>query len=283
MRTIEERHVPAVTGVTAGTRVWEPVPTSGGASLGVSSILCQHDRMTTSGPAVRAKGVRKSFDLESDVPVRALRGVDLEVGTGEFVAITGPSGCGKSTLLNVLSGLEEAEDGEVCVAGHDLRSLSRDDRARFRRASVGIVFQEVHLLDGLSVAANVALPTVVAGGARDEADRRAREVLALAGVTGRADRPVTGLSGGERQRVAVARALANRAPVLLADEPTGSLDTAGRNELLALFERLHGVGQTIVLVSHDPVVAAAADRTLHMIDGRIEPGAPPTRVGGATG
>lgn len=240
--------------------------------------------MTMSAQAVEARGVRKSFDLDSDVPVRALRGVDLEISAGEFVAITGPSGCGKSTLLNVLSGLEEPEDGDVRVAGHDLRSLSRDERARFRRSSVGIVFQEVHLLGGLSVAANVALPALVAGDARNEADRQAREVLALAGVAGRADRPITGMSGGERQRIAVARSLVNRAPVLLADEPTGSLDTEGRDELLALFRRLHDAGQTIVLVTHDPVVAAAADRTLRMIDGRIESAeAEPMRGGGAMG
>ena len=236
----------------------------------LTAALCHHENMSEpSDTAVRATGVRKSFELDADVPVRALRGLDLEIDRGEFVAIMGPSGCGKSTLLNVLVGLETPEDGQVQVDGHDLGGLDPQGLARLRRSSVGIVFQEVHLLDGLPVLANAALPALVAGADRSDAERRARESLALTGVAGRADRPVVGLSGGERQRVAVARALVNNPPVLLADEPTGSLDTTGRDELLALLARLSEGGQTIVLVTHDPAVAAVADRTLEMIDGRI--------------
>jgi putative ABC transport system ATP-binding protein len=221
-------------------------------------------------PAVAAVGIRKSFELDHELPVRALRGADLTVGAGEFVAVTGPSGCGKSTLLHVLAGLECPEDGQVHIDGHDLLAMTSDERAHFRRTGMGLVFQEVHLLEGLTVAANVALPAIVAGVDREAADLRARETLSLVGIGDRATRSVNGLSGGERQRVALARALANHPPVLLADEPTGSLDSAGRDEILELLTRLHDRGQAIVLVTHDPTAAAVADRIVAMIDGRTE-------------
>ncbi|MGI9624338.1 MAG: ABC transporter ATP-binding protein [Acidimicrobiales bacterium] len=224
----------------------------------------------TSAPAIQVAGVRKSFDLDHEVPVRALRGVDLTVESGEFVALTGPSGCGKSTLIHVLAGMEVPEDGAVNVDGTDLFASSSDERARFRRRSVGLVFQEVHLLDGMTVAANVGLPALVAGSERSSVDRRARDTLALVGVSSHADRSPNGLSGGERQRVAVARALVNEPAILLADEPTGSLDTAGRDEIIELFIRLNQRGQTLLLVTHDPTVAAAAGRVIEMVDGRID-------------
>ena len=239
------------------------------STLRSSGGLCHHWAMT-SGPAIEVDGVRKSFDLDQEVPVRALRGVDLTIEPGEFVALAGPSGCGKSTLIHVLAGMEVPEDGRVRVDGNDLFSSSADDRARFRRHSVGLVFQEVHLLDGMTVCANVGLPALVARADRATVERRARDMLALVGVSSHADRSPTGLSGGERQRVAVARALVNEPAVLLADEPTGSLDSAGRDEIVELFSRLNRMGQTVLLVTHDPTVAAAAGRVVQMADGRVQ-------------
>jgi putative ABC transport system ATP-binding protein len=212
--------------------------------------------------------LRKTFESEG-VPVRALRGTDLVVGPGEFVAVTGPSGCGKSTLLNLVAGLEAPSDGEIFLAGEPLAGRDESELAHLRRRHIGFVFQFFNLLDDTSALENVVLAAVIAGLSRRRAELRARELLDLLGLPDKADELPGVLSGGQRQRLAIARALANEPTLLLADEPTGALDSAGGLEVLELFRRLHSVGQTILLVTHDTHVADAAERVVQMRDGRI--------------
>jgi putative ABC transport system ATP-binding protein len=222
---------------------------------------------------VRVTGVRKTYDSEG-VPVRALRGVDLTIERGEFVAVMGPSGCGKSTLLNLIAGLDTPTDGEVVVAGESLAGRDEDTLARMRRRHIGIVFQFFNLLEGMSVVENVTLPAVIAGCPRRQAETRARDLLDLLGLADKAGNAPGVLSGGQRQRLAIARALASQPTLLLTDEPTGALDSAGGLEILELFRRLHGTGQAILLVTHDQHVADAADRIVRMRDGRLEEATP---------
>ncbi len=219
--------------------------------------------------AVEARGVFRTFEAEL-APVRALRGADLTVGTGEFVAVMGPSGCGKSTLLNIIAGLDIPDEGEISVAGESLRGRDANDLARMRRTHIGIVFQFFNLLEGMTVQENVVMPALIAGVKRKAAETRARDLLDLLGLSDKAKAAPATLSGGQRQRLAVARALANRPTVLLADEPTGALDSAGGEEILELFRRLHDdSGQTILLITHDQPVADAASRLVRMRDGRV--------------
>lgn len=221
-----------------------------------------------STPALEVHGVRKTFEAEI-APVRALRGVDLTVARGTFLALMGPSGCGKSTLLNLIAGLENADEGTIMVAGEPLTVGSEDDHALIRRRHIGIVFQFFNLLEGMTVLENVALPAIIAGRKRKAAETRARDLLDLLGIGDKVSAMPGVLSGGQRQRLAIARALANEPTLLLADEPTGALDSAGGQEVIELLSRLHAGGQTIVLVTHDADVAAAADTVLKMRDGRI--------------
>jgi putative ABC transport system ATP-binding protein len=218
---------------------------------------------------VRVTGVRKTYDSEG-VPVRALRGVDLTIERGEFVAVMGQSGCGKSTLLNLIAGLDTPTDGEIVLAGESLAGKDEDSLARMRRHHIGIVFQFFNLLEGMSAVENVTMPAVIAGLPRRQAETRARDLLDLLGLADKAGNAPGVLSGGQRQRLAIARALANQPTLLLTDEPTGALDSAGGLEVLELFRRLHGSGQSILLVTHDQRVAEAADRIVGMRDGRIE-------------
>ncbi|MEO6124133.1 MAG: ABC transporter ATP-binding protein, partial [Ilumatobacteraceae bacterium] len=219
--------------------------------------------------AVEVRGVYRTFEAEI-APVRALRGADLLVGSGEFVAVMGPSGCGKSTLLNLIAGLDVPDEGEVWVAGQSLRGQDANDLARMRRTHVGIVFQFFNLLEGMTVQENVVMPAMIAGIKRKAAETRARDLLDLLGLPDKAKAAPATLSGGQRQRLAIARALANRPTVLLADEPTGALDSDGGEEILELFRRLHvDNGQTIVLITHDQPVADAASRLVRMRDGRV--------------
>src|SRR5271155_4035823 len=224
--------------------------------------------MTESTDALTVHGVRKTFEAEN-APVRALRGVDLTVSKGSFVALMGPSGCGKSTLLNLVAGLEVPDEGEIEVAGEPVTGQTEDGLARLRRRHIGIVFQFFNLLEGMTVLENVALPAVIAGRKRKMAESRARDLLDLLGIGDKASTVPGMLSGGQRQRLAIARALANEPTLLLADEPTGALDSEGGQEVIELLSRLHGGGQTIVLVTHDAGVAAAADRVVRMRDGRM--------------
>jgi putative ABC transport system ATP-binding protein len=225
--------------------------------------------MISATPVLEARAVTKTFESDG-APVRALRGLDFTMSAGEFVAIMGPSGCGKSTLLNLAAGLDTPTDGEILVAGESLAGKDENDLARMRRAHIGIVFQFFNLLEGMSVLENVTLPAVIAGVGRRKAETRARDLLDLLGL-GDKTRDAPGvLSGGQRQRLAIARALANEPTLVLADEPTGALDSEGGREVLELFRRLHATGQAILLVTHDAEVAEAGDRIVRMRDGRIE-------------
>src|SRR2546422_9735737 len=205
------------------------------------------------------RGVRKTFEAEN-APVRALRGADLTMARGEFVAVMGPSGCGKSTLLNLIAGLDAADDGSIVLDGEEITGRPEDELARMRRRHIGIVFQFFNLLEGMSALENVVLPAVVAGAPRKRAETRARDLLDLLGLGDKAKAAPGLLSGGQRQRLAIARALANEPTLLLADEPTGALDTEGGHEIMEMFRRLHANGQTILMVTHDNDVASAAAR-----------------------
>jgi putative ABC transport system ATP-binding protein len=225
------------------------------------------------GEVLSVRGVRKTYNAER-APVRALRDVDLRLDAGEFVALMGPSGSGKSTLLNLVAGLDRPDDGAIEVAGHDITRLDEDGLARLRRRHIGIVFQFFNLLEGMNVIDNVALAAMVGGASRRQAGERARGLLDLLGLLDKASVAPAALSGGQRQRLAIARALANEPTLLLADEPTGALDSVGGTEVLHLFTRLHRDGQAILLVTHSLEVAAAADRVVQIQDGRVVEGAP---------
>jgi putative ABC transport system ATP-binding protein len=222
--------------------------------------------MSRDGAAISIRGLAKSYE---NGRIEALRGIDLEVPAGEFVAIMGPSGCGKSTLLNILGGLDVPDEGEVVVGGTVLNG--RTDLAEYRARTVGFVFQLHNLIPVLTATENVQVPMLSAGGP-PPAGRlaRARELIEEVGLTHRADARPPELSGGERQRVAVARALANRPGIVLADEPTGSLDQESGARILDLLARLQSeIGTTLVLVTHDEQVATRAHAVVRMLDGRI--------------
>jgi ABC-type lipoprotein export system ATPase subunit len=217
---------------------------------------------------VRATDVARVYPTGATA-VAALDGVTLEVRRGEFVAVMGPSGSGKSTLLNILAGLERPTRGTVIVDGADITRLDEVALAGYRRDKVGIIFQAFNLLPRYRVVENVALPLVFAGIPRERRLARAREILVRLGMGPRADHRPGQLSGGELQRTAIARALVTEPALLLADEPTGNLDSANGASLLALIGELHARGQTIVLVTHDAGIAAGAQRIVQMRDGRI--------------
>ena len=211
----------------------------------------------------------------------ALSGASLSVTTGEAVAIMGPSGSGKSTLLNLIAGLDRPTSGSVTVAGQRIDTKSETGLARFRRAHIGMIFQFFNLLDDLTVADNVALPAQLAGASRTVIRDRASELLGRLGIARLASAYPARLSGGERQRVAIARALINDPGVLLADEPTGALDSAAGDQIGALLAELNRAGQSMVLVTHNPGLAAAdAARILHVVDGQLA--AAPVPGAGAT-
>jgi ABC-type lipoprotein export system ATPase subunit len=213
--------------------------------------------------------------------VVALAGIDLAVAAGEAVAVVGPSGSGKSTLLHLAGGLDVPDEGTVRVDGHDVANLSRRDRARMRRHDVGFVFQFFHLLPSLSVAENVELPLLLDRRGRRDRARRVAELLDRVGMAGRADHLPGELSGGEMQRTAIARALAVRPRLVLADEPTGNLDSATGGTVLDLLCGLVGDdGTALVMVTHDEAAAARAGRVLHVRDGRLTEPAEPARLRG---
>ena len=218
--------------------------------------------------AVDLRDVRKIYGTGPD-PVAALDGVSLRINPGEFVAITGTSGSGKSTLMHLVGCLDTPTSGLVSVAGEDISTAGSDRLARLRNRSIGFVFQAFNLLPRLDVQRNIELPLVYAGLRRAERTRRAREAAAKVNLTNRITHRPSQLSGGQCQRVAIARALVNDPALILADEPTGNLDSANGAEVLQLLGELHRSGRTIVLVTHDPAVAARAARVIEMSDGRI--------------
>ena len=220
----------------------------------------------TDAYVLRTQGLRKDYGRDASL-VRAVDEVDLEVAPGETVAIMGPSGCGKSTLLYLLGGLDRPTAGEIWLDGQDITRMSERALARLRRDAIGFVFQAFHLMDELTAVENVELPALLAGRSPRAARKRADELLERVGLADRAKFLPTQLSGGQRQRVAVARALVADPLVVLADEPTGNLDSAATREVLRLFDQLHQAGQTLVVVTHDPRIAATADRMISMRDG----------------
>ncbi|MFB7781011.1 ABC transporter ATP-binding protein [Streptomyces bauhiniae] len=219
-------------------------------------------------PLLRAEGLVRAYHGESG-PAYAVRGVDLCVRQGEFVAITGPSGAGKSTLLHLLGGLQKPDSGSVWLDGTCTDSWREARWAMERRKRIGIVFQFFNLVSGLSVADNVELPALLAGAPVKQARAERERLLSELGIVGKEHSMPGELSGGEQQRVALARALVNRPPLLLADEPAGSLDGKGTREVMRLLSRLHRRGQTIVLVTHDARLASSGDRVISFFDGRI--------------
>ncbi len=222
--------------------------------------------MELDASVVSAHGLRKDYG-KGVALVRAVHGVSLAVAPGESVAIVGPSGCGKSTLLYLLGGLERPTAGTLRLAGEQLEELAEAGLARLRRHALGFVFQAFHLVDELTAIENVELPSLLAGASPRKARERARELLEQVGLSDRAEHLPSALSGGQRQRVAIARALVNEPLVVLADEPTGNLDSAAATDVLRLFGQLHANGQTLVIVTHDTRIAATADRLISMRDG----------------
>jgi putative ABC transport system ATP-binding protein len=219
-----------------------------------------------SAPVLRARQLCKHYGRDEGL-VRAVDRVDLDIAGGETVAVMGPSGCGKSTLLQMLGGLDRPTTGEVQLAGRRLDRMSENALARLRRDAIGFVFQAFHLMDELTAVENVELPALLAGASPRAARRRAAELLEQTGLADRAGHLPAALSGGQRQRVAIVRALVNQPLVVLADEPTGNLDSAATLDVLRLFDRLHQAGQTLVIVTHDARIAATAGRLISMRDG----------------
>ena len=218
---------------------------------------------------VEARGLKKTY-MMGKTEVNALRGVDLTVSPGEFVAVMGVSGSGKSTLLHLLGGLDRPSQGSIRIDGVDLSTLKDSQLADIRSKKIGFVFQFFNLLSRLSALRNVRLSAEIAGLSAKEAEKRATEMLKLVGLEGRVDHRPTEMSGGEQQRVAVARALINRPKIILADEPTGNLDTKTGLEILQLLKRINKEnGQALVIVSHDLRVGELADRTIHLQDGLV--------------
>ncbi|GIF70047.1 hypothetical protein Ais01nite_80820 [Asanoa ishikariensis] len=216
--------------------------------------------------ALRAHGLTKRYGSHNTL-VRAVDEVDLEAPTGQTLAIMGASGCGKSTLLHLLGGLQRPTDGQVWLGENRVDTMSERALARLRRDDVGFVFQSFHLMDELTAVENIELAALLAGRSPGRARKRALYLLDRVGLADRAMHLPSALSGGQRQRVAIARALSNEPLVVLADEPTGNLDTAATLEVLRLFDELHAAGQTLVVVTHDARIAAVADRVIAMRDG----------------
>ena len=217
---------------------------------------------------VEARGLGKVHG-RGEAAVTALQEVALEVAAGEFLAVTGPSGCGKSTLLNLIGGLDSPTTGEIHLRGERIDRAGEARRARLRRTEIGFVFQFFNLILNLTVRDNVELPALLAGVPAREARRRTTELLDRLGLADAGERVPGDLSGGQQQRVAIARALVNRPSLLLADEPTGNLDSSAARDVMGVLRERHREGQTIVLVTHDLRIASAADRVIGMRDGRI--------------
>ncbi|HEU0051752.1 MAG TPA: ABC transporter ATP-binding protein [Longimicrobium sp.] len=234
-------------------------------------------------PIIRIRGLEKHYQMGAET-VRALRGVDLEIHRNEYVAIMGPSGSGKSTLMNLVGCLDSPTGGEYVLDGAEVAGMTDDQLAKVRNEKIGFVFQTFNLLPRSTALENVELPLVYGGLSRADRRRRAEEALRAVELGDRMDHRPNELSGGQRQRVAIARALVTRPSIILADEPTGNLDSRTSEEIMALFARLHAEGQTVIMVTHEPDIAAHAERVVLLKDGMIEsdrrqtPVAPRTRA-----
>jgi putative ABC transport system ATP-binding protein len=233
--------------------------------MSVREISGAHDR---SGAIIRTAGLQRFYTLGAET-VRALRGVDLEIQRNEYVAIMGPSGSGKSTFMNLIGCLDSPTAGDYWLNGQQVSRMSDDELARVRNREIGFVFQTFNLLPRSTALENVELPLVYGGVPRAERRERAREALASVDLAERVSHRPNELSGGQRQRVAIARALVTRPSILLADEPTGNLDSKTSDEIMALFDRLHDDGQTIIMVTHEHDIAARAERLVTLRDGVI--------------
>jgi putative ABC transport system ATP-binding protein len=220
------------------------------------------------GPLIEIRSVRHDYRLGSEV-IHALRGVDLTIRRNEFVAISGPSGSGKSTLMNLIGCLDTPSEGQYWLAGQAVSQLDETELARIRNREIGFVFQTFNLLPRATALQNVELPLVYAGVPKRKRRLLAEEVMARLGLGDRRGHRPSELSGGERQRVAIARALVNRPSIVLADEPTGNLDSVTSGEIMELFEELHRQGQTLILVTHEAEIAQHAHRHLHLVDGSV--------------
>jgi putative ABC transport system ATP-binding protein len=218
--------------------------------------------------AVELTGVRRTYQLGE--PVHALDGVDLTIPKGSYTAVMGPSGSGKSTLMNLIGSLDSPTEGSVRVNGREVTELSEDEKAGLRGTEVGFVFQTFNLMPRQTAAENVALPMVFQGASAKERRERAEDLLERVGLGGRIDHQPNELSGGQRQRVAIARAMVNDPAIILADEPTGNLDSTTGEQIMGLFEELYEEGQTILMVTHERHIAEHAERIIHLLDGEIE-------------
>ena len=225
--------------------------------------------MSTNPSLIQLDGITKVF-LTDEVETHALSDIDLQIRHGEYVAIAGPSGCGKSTLLSILGLLDSPTSGTYLLRGEPVESLGHAERARVRNREIGFIFQSFNLIGDLTVRENVALPLTYRGLAEAERRERVEEALAKVGMTARAKHYPAQLSGGQQQRVAVARALGGRPSILLADEPTGNLDSKNGDAVMALLRELHAEGATICLVTHDERYSRDAQRTIRLFDGKIE-------------
>jgi len=225
--------------------------------------------MSDASQAVELDGVWKTYQL-GEQTVDALRDVSLTLSRGSYTAVMGPSGSGKSTLMNLVGCLDTPTEGRVDVDGRDVTALSERERTRLRGREIGFVFQTFNLMPRLTAAENVALPMVFQDVPRSDREDRARDLLGRVGLGDRADHRTSELSGGQRQRVAIARALANDPALLLADEPTGNLDTETGQRIMDLFAELHAAGNTVLMVTHERHVAEHADRIVHLLDGEVE-------------
>ncbi|HYI13159.1 MAG TPA: ABC transporter ATP-binding protein [Thermoanaerobaculia bacterium] len=224
--------------------------------------------MNQNGTIIRMSNIRKIYDT-GKVKVEALKGIDLDVYPGEFLAIVGPSGSGKSTLMNLLGCLDTPSEGTYQIGGDNVAGVTRDELAEIRNRRVGFVFQSFNLLPHLTALENVELPMLFGGVSPKERRTRATEVLEKVGLGDRIDHKPTELSGGQMQRVAIARALAMNPDILLADEPTGNLDTTSGTDIMSIFNELWQNGRTLVIITHDPALAKRASRIVEIRDGRI--------------